>query len=453
MKLNLTWGELARAAGGRLVRGDATASIDSITTDTRALKPGQAFWALKGERIDAHDLLTESFSKASTGWIVAVGKLPEDAPKPAFLVQVPDTLKALQALACYHRKRFDIPVAGIVGSNGKTTTKEMLKAICSGVGPVCATPGNWNNEIGVPLSVLELLPEHRYGIFELAACRKGEIAELANVALPTVGVLTNVGPDHLESFGTIENTFQTNSEIVAVLPEDGAAVINADDPWLAALETRLGARAVTYGTGTNCKIRIDGKDSLIIDRHRLTVKLRAFGGFNRYNAAAAAGAAWAMGLAPDAIRAGLEAHAPGMMRQEPLPHASGASLVLDAYNANPASMRASIEAFCEEFKGKTKTLVLGDMKELGPSSAAYHRELGEWLATLDLKAVYLAGPEMKAAADALAAAKPRFGIEHSLDSRSWPLIIKEIGSGLTLRDAVLFKASRAMKLEELAKAL
>lgn len=450
MKLDLTWGELARAAGGRLTHGDASAPIDSLTTDTRALKPGQAFWALVGERLDAHTLLTPEFARTSAGWIVAEGRLAKDAPRPVHVVEVPDTLKALQALAHFHRKRFDIPVAGIVGSNGKTTTKEMLKSICAQVGPVCATPGNWNNEIGVPLSVLELLPEHRYGIFELAACRRGEIEELARVAQPTVALLTNIGPDHLESFGTIETTFQTNSEIVAVLPEDGAAVINADDPWLAALETRLGARAVTYGMGTNCKVRIEGKDGLIIDRHRLTVKLRAFGAFNRYNAAGAAGAAWAMGLAPDAIRAGLEAHAPGMLRQEPLPHPSGASLVLDAYNANPASMRASISAFCEEFKNRAKTLVLGDMKELGPSSAAYHRELGEWLATLDLKAVYLAGPEMKAAADALSAAKPRFPVEHALDSKSWTTKIR---TALTPKDALLFKASRAMRLEELAKAI
>lgn len=450
MKLDLTWGELARAAGGRLTRGDAAAPIDSVTTDTRNMKPGQAFWALVGEKIDAHTLLTPDFAARTTGWVVAEGKLAEGAPRPDHVVEVPDTLKALQALAHFHRKRFDIPVAGIVGSNGKTTTKEMLKSICAQVGPVCATPGNWNNEIGVPLSVLELLPEHRYGIFELAACRKGEITELALVVQPTVALLTNIGPDHLESFGTIETTFQTNSEIIAVLPEDGAAVINADDPWLAALETRLGARAVTYGTGTGCKVRIEGKDGLIIDRHRLTVKLRAFGEFNRYNAAGAAAAARAMGLAPDAIRAGLEAHAPGMLRQEPLAHPTGASLVLDAYNANPASMRASIAAFCEEFPARAKTVVLGDMKELGPDSPRFHRELGEWLATLDLKAAYLAGPEMKAAADALSAAKPRFAVEHTLDAKSWTTKIK---AALTTNDAVLFKASRAMRLEELAKAL
>ena len=450
MKLDLTWGELARAAGGRLISGDAAGPIDAITTDTRALKPHQAFWALEGERVDAHTLLTAELAARSAGWIVATGKLAKDAPRPAYVVEVPDTLKALQALANHHRKRFEIPVAGIVGSNGKTTTKEMLKSICARVGPVCATPGNWNNEIGVPLSVLELLPEHRYGIFELAACRKGEITELARVVQPTVAVLTNIGPDHLESFGTVETTFQTNSEILSVLPEDGTAVINADDPWLAALETRLGARAVAYGTGTNCRVRIEGKDSLVIDRHRLTVKLNVFGTFNRYNAAGAAAAASAMGLAPDAIRAGLQAYMPGMMRQEPLPHSSGASLVLDAYNANPASMRASIEAFLEEFPSRAKTVVLGDMKELGEGSPRFHRELDEWLASLDLKAVYLAGPEMKPAADALATRKVKFSVEYALDAKAWSSKIKP---ALIATDAFLFKASRAMRLEELAKAL
>jgi UDP-N-acetylmuramoyl-tripeptide--D-alanyl-D-alanine ligase len=451
MKLDLTWGELARAAGGRLTRGDGADRVDSVSTDTRALKPGECFWALKGERFDAHDMLDEKLANTASGWVVARGRLPAKAVKPAHLVVVPDTLKALQALAHHHRKRFDIPVAGIVGSNGKTTTKEMLKSILTLVGPTCATPGNWNNEVGVPLSLLSLLPEHRYGIFELAACRKGEIAELSRIAVPTVAVLTNIGPDHLETFGTIETTFQTNSEIVEFLPEEGVAVINADDQWLSALEQRLGARAVTYGAGSRCRVRLDGTDAIIVDRHRIEVKLASYGSYSRYNAAAAAAAAMAMGIDVDTIRRGLEAHRPGMLRQEPLPHASGATLVMDAYNANPASMRASVEAFIEQFGAKKKTLILGDMKELGPDSARFHRELGEWLSTLDLKSVFLVGPEMAPAADALKSSKPKFPFEYSAtDSKSFASALK---GKLTATDAVLFKASRAMKLEELAKAL
>ncbi len=449
MKLDTTWGGLARAAGGRLVAGAAETRVDSLSTDTRTLAPGQAFWALKGERFDAHDRLDAAAAAKASGWVVAEGRLKPGAPRPAHLVEVPDTLKALQALARAHRLRRDIPIVGIAGSNGKTTTKEMLKSICSLVGPTCATPGNWNNEVGVPLSVLELDETHRYGIFELAACRRGEIADLTRVAMPTVGVLTNIGPDHLETFGTVETTFQTNSELVEGLPDDGRAVINADDPWLAALETRLGARAVTYGTGPRCRVRIED-GWLTVDRRRIKLDLKSYGSYSRYNAAAAAAAAWAMGIEADVIARGLAAHVPGMLRQEPLAHPSGASLMLDAYNANPASMKASVEAFVEQYAGRALTLVLGDMKELGPDSGKFHAELGSWLAKLPLKAVYLAGPEMTAAKDALAAAKPRFRVEHSLDAMGWKDgLKKELGK----EDALLFKASRAMKLEELARSL
>ncbi|MFI5362614.1 MAG: UDP-N-acetylmuramoyl-tripeptide--D-alanyl-D-alanine ligase [Elusimicrobiota bacterium] len=450
MKLDSTWGELARAAGGRLTRGDGADRVDALSTDTRALRASEAFLALVGERVDAHSLLDAALAARSAGWIVARGKLPAKASKPAHLIVVPDTLKALQAVAHNHRRRFEIPVVGIAGSNGKTTTKEMLLSICSEVGPTCASPGNWNNEIGLPLSVLELTAEHRYGLFELAACRRGEIAELARVASPTVGVLTNIGSDHLETFGTIETTFQTNSELVEALPEDGVAVINADDPWLSALEPRLGARAVTYGAGPRCRVRLDGTDGLIVDRHRIQVRLKSFGTYSRYNAAAAAAAALALGIDPDTIRRGLEAHAPGRLRQETVAHASGATFVLDAYNANPASMRASVEAFVEQFKDRAKTVILGDMKELGPGSPQFHRELGESLAALDLKAVYLAGPEIKPAADALRAAKPRFPVEWSADPAAFAALLK---GKFSSADAVLFKASRAMKLEDLAKAL
>lgn len=450
MKLDLNWGELARAAGGRLVAGAAEAAVSSLSTDTRTLAPGQAFWALKGERHDAHEHLTAELARKAGGWVVAKGRLPTGGPRPANLVEVPDTLKALQALARHHRLRRDIPVVGIAGSNGKTTTKEMLRSICSLVGPTCASPGNWNNEVGVPLSLLELDETHRYGIFELAACRKGEVAELTRIAAPSVGVLTNIGPDHLESFGTIETTFQTNSELVEGLPEDGKAVINLDDPWLAALETRLGSRALTYGTGPRCRVRIEDGGFLTIDRRRMKLELKSYGAYSRYNAAAAAAAALALGIDADIIAKGLAAHTPGMLRQEPLKHPSGAVLMMDAYNANPASMKASVEAFVEEYRQRRLTLVLGDMKELGPQSPRYHSELGAWLAGLPLKAVYLAGPEMSAAAQALRAASPRFRVEHGLDPKAWAGPIK---AGLGADDALLFKASRAMKLEELARAL
>ena len=450
MRLEMTWDELARAAGGKLLRGDPVRGVGPLSTDTRTLKAGDVFWALQGPRFDAHDLLTKDLAAKVSGWVMALDRLPPSTAAPDHVVIVPDTLKALQALAAHHRRRFEIPVVGITGSNGKTTTKEMLHCICRRVGATCATPGNHNNQIGVPLSVLELTGEHRYGIFELADSKPGDIAEVARIAHPTLAVITNLGPDHLEFYGTMEKNFQTKAELIEALGEDGKAVINIDDPWLAGLEPRLGSRAVTFGTDARARVSLAGADELIIDRHRVKVALRAFGRLSRYNAAAAAAAAWALGIPPEAIRKGLEDYRPAQWRMEPMRHPSGCSVIFDAYNANPASMRAAIEAFCEEFSAQAKVLVLGDMKELGPESARFHRELGEWLATLPLKAVYLAGPDMAPAFRALSDAKPGFRVRHGSAPEEW---LAELSRDCAKGTAVLFKASRAMRFEDVAAAL
>lgn len=450
MKLELTWGKLARAAGGKLVSGKSGDEIDSVCTDTRKLSPGEAFWALKGERHDAHDLLDADLAKRCSGWIVEKGRMAEGAPRPAHVVEVANTLRALQALASFHRRRFEIPVAGITGSNGKTTTKEMLACICRRVGATCSTPGNWNNQYGVPLSVLELTAEHRYGVFELADSHPGDIDEVSKVAQPTVGVLTNIGPDHLEFYGTLEVNFKTKSELVENLPEDGMAAINLDDPWLAGLEPRLGPRAITYGLSPRARVSWASPDEMIVDRHKIKVRLRAFGDLSRYNAAAAAAAALGMGIDADKIRAGLEDYTPSMMRLETRKHASGCEVVLDAYNANPASMKAAIGAFCETYAAKGKVLVLGDMKELGSGSVQFHRELGEWLATLPLKAVFLAGPEMKPAADALAAKKAPFAHHYAETPESWTKALREVTKE---GNALFLKASRAMRFENILESL
>jgi len=446
VKLGWTWGELARAAGGRLTRGAASDPLDELTTDTRRLTPGQAFWCLKGTRFDAHDLLDAGLAEKCSGFIVEQGRLDGRGLAPKHVIEVTSTLKALQALAAAHRRRFDIPVAGITGSNGKTTTKEMLKGICSRLGPVCASPGNWNNQIGVPLSVLELTAEHRYGVFELADSHPGDIAEVAKVAQPTLAVLTNLGPDHLEFYGSMEANFKTKSELIETLSAEGRAAINVDDPWLAGLEPRLGPRAVTYGMSPRARVSFETPDEMIIDRHRVKVALKAFGKLSRYNAAAAAAAALAMGIDVDTIRKGLEDFVPSAMRLELVRHPSGCEIVLDAYNANPASMRAALEGFCQEYANRNKIVALGDMKELGETSERYHRELGAWLATLPLKGVYLAGPEMKPAADALAAARPAFAHRYAASPEDWaPALRAEMRAG----NALFLKASRAMRFETL----
>lgn len=446
MNLNMTWGDLARACGGRLILGDPSTPVAALSTDTRRLRPGEALWALKGERFDAHAFLDAAAAAKASGFVVAAGRLCAEGPRPKCLVEVVDTLKALQALAAYHRRRFDIPVVGITGSNGKTTTKEMLRAICLQAGPTCASPGNWNNQIGVPLSILELDVEHCYGVFELADSRPGDIDEVAAVAQPTLGLLTNIGPDHLQFYGSMEANFKAKCEIIDRLPQESKVVINIDDPWLEGLESRLGRRAITYGMSPRAQVRFEGPEGLIIDRHRVNVSLHSFGDLSRYNAAGAAAAAWALGIDAEAIRRGLEAYRPGRMRLEPMSHPSGCAVIFDAYNANPASMKASISAFCQEYAARRKILVLGDMKELGPGSSGFHEDLGRWLSGLPLHKVYLAGPEMKAAHQALLEQKPAFAVSHSCSPRG---CLESLRRELSRASAVFFKASRAMLLENL----
>lgn len=450
MNLNMTWGELARAAGGRLTAGPEQDPLRSVSTDTRTIEAGEVFWALKGSRFDAHDLLSAELAEKASGWVIEQGHGNALAVRPRHLVEVASTLKGLQALAAHHRRKFDIPVAGITGSNGKTTTKEMLKGICRRVGPTCASPGNWNNQVGAPLSVLELVSEHRYGIFELADSRPGDIEEIARVAQPTLGILTNIGPDHLEFFGSLERNFQAKCELIESLPQDAKVVINIDDSWLSALEARLGPRAVTFGMNPRARVSFSEPGAITIDRHRMAVSLKTFGALSRYNAAAAAAAAWALGIDAETIRKGLEDYRPVPMRLEIRRDASGCQVVFDAYNANPASMRAAIEAFCQEFPSPRKIVVLGDMKELGPDSERFHRELGEWLAGLPLKAVYLAGESMQAADQALRLRRPSFPVRYGASPQSW---ISELRRELAPESALFFKASRAMKFESILESL
>lgn len=448
MKLKTTWGELAAAAGGTLAHGHAEDALDSVSTDSRVLARDEAFWALKGQRHDAHAFLSPALAEQAGGWVVEKGRLGGFKPKHA--VEVADTLKALHAFAAWHRRRFDIPVVGITGSNGKTTTKEMLARVLALKGSACVSPGNWNNQVGVPLSVLELCAEHRHAVFELADSKPGDIAEVAGVAQPTVGVITNIGPDHMEFYGTLENNFKTKAELIEALPQDGLAVLNADDPWLSKLIPRLKDRAVTFGESASCRVRLTAAPAFIIDGRPISIGVKAIGRLSYYNAAAAAAAALAVGVDCETIKRGLESYTPAMMRLELLTHPSGATVVLDAYNANPASMKASIEAFVETYAGRELVLALGDMKELGLSSREFHRQLGAWLAGLPLKAVFLAGPEMLAAAKALSAAKPRFPVSHADEPAAWTAAL---GALLGPRCALFVKASRAMRLETVTKAL
>lgn len=448
MRLRATLGEAAAAAGGRLLRGDAAAAFDSFVTDSRRLKPGDFFWALKGASFDAHDFLPATLPLGVSGWLAREDALAGMKDLPPAVIAVKDTLAALQALAAWHRSRFSIPLAAITGSNGKSTTKEMLKSIFLASGETCSNAGNFNNQFGAPLSLLELGPEHRFGVFELGASKRGDIKEIGEVARPTCGVITNIGPSHLQYFGDLETIYETKTELAACLAPGGVLVYNSDDNFLSRLNKRDFAK-LTFGRGPEAQLRVLEGEPLRLQYRGETreIRLPHAGGHNYLNAAAAAGAALASGLGFDVIRLGLETYTPPPMRLQELKF-GGATVILDAYNSNPQSAASAVKQALA--MARPLYFMLGDMKELGQYSARYHADLGAALAHTGAAGVFLAGPEMKPAADAYAAAGGR-ALTYAETLDGWlaqaRALIKE-GKG-----TFLVKASRSMKFERIVEGL
>lgn len=447
MKLGLDLGKLAEAAGGTLVSGNPRSPFDSFVTDSRTLKAGDYFWALAGEKHDAHDFLDSTLAASPAGWICREDRLPA-GPRPPAVVAVKDTLKALQSLAAFHRRRFSPATAAVTGSNGKSTVKEMLFAVFSQAGPACSNKGNLNNQFGLPLSLLELSAEHRYAIFEMGASRRGDIAEIAPLASPSVGVITNIGPSHLEKFGDLETVFLTKTELADSLAPGGTLVYNADDPMLRRLDGRPGA--VTFGRSPGAGYRVLEKGTFVIAEKagEFAVSLAQDSPHNRLNAAAAWAAARELGLEPGIIKAGLKNFKPPPMRMQELTIA-GSRVLLDAYNANPQSMAAALAAAA--LAEGPRYLALGDMKELGRYSEKYHRDLAALIAAAGPEKVFLAGPEMRAAADELSARFPSVRTVHAADPAAW----RDEFRGLVAAGAGFFlvKASRSMRFENLLEGL
>jgi len=455
MDLKTTWGEAAKATGGLLLHGNPGAPLRSFSTDSRAIAPGDAFWALRGDRFDAHDFLGREPAQSAAGWIVRQGaRLPSKRPEQVLALE--DTLKGLGSLARFHRDRFDIPVVAITGSNGKTTVKQMLAAILAESGPVCATKGNFNNEIGLPLTLFALDPSHHAAVVEMGASRRGDIAALAAIARPTLGVLTNIGPAHLEFFGDEKTVFETKRELVEALAADAPVALFAEDPWLARLLPDLGARAIAFGWDAGRRVRALAADAgkpgaAVLEIDGIPVRsARPMGRIHRIDAAAAAAAAVALGVPTQRIEAGLESYSPAPLRFAQSRHASGAQLVVDAYNSNPASASAGVDTFLELNPAGRRLVVLGDMLELGERSLELHRAVLEGLAEKPLAALFLAGETMVRAAEEIEPGSLPYPVYHAREAGELAGPIRAL---LGIDASVYFKASRLMRLEALAESL
>ncbi len=446
--MNCSLSQVAEAAGGRLSGADV--SVLGVSTDTRKVAAGQLFIALQGERFDAHDYLAQALEAGAAALLVSdLANVPVGVP----VVLVDDTRLALGRLAAAWRARFAIPVIAVTGSNGKTTTKEMIAAILKATftDAVLATRGNLNNDIGLPLTLLGLGAEHKAAVIEMGMNHPGEIAYLANIGAPTVALVTNAQRAHLEGMGDMDEVAQEKGSIFAGLPASGVAVVNADDVYAAFWRKQAGSREVrTFGIDQSADVHgsvhqhgLEIQLELVAPEGQASITLGIPGRHNARNALAAAAACLAAGVSLSAVSAGLTAFAGVKGRLQRRAGKQGAVILDDTYNANPDSVRAGIDVLASTI-GR-KVLVLGDMGEIGEASGQYHDEIGGYAKSQGLDRLFALG-------EASQQAVRNFGDGAKHFCHIDKLIIavnKELGPETT----VLVKGSRFMKMERVADAL
>ena len=417
-----------------------------ISTDTRTLVEGNLFVALEGPNFDGHDYLEQAQRKGAVA--AAVRHVDSDALPQ---LEVEDTRLALGALAAYWRARFDLPLVAVTGSNGKTSVKEMLAAILRRCGDTLVTQGNFNNDIGVPHTLFGLSDKHQFAVVELGANHPGEIAYLTSLARPTVAVVNNAGPAHLEGFGSIDGVARAKGELFECAADDTVCVINADDDYAELWRSLAGARTVlSFGLDAEADVTaewrgdVSGSDlRLITADAEAATRIALPGRHNVMNALAATAAALAMGVELADIAAGIAAVQPVRGRWQTQPGLSGCRVIDDTYNANPASLEAGIELLCNS-EGET-WLVLGDMGELGGDSEALHRNVGKLARDAGVTRLFTLGDLASQAAQAFGSGGESFS---DIDAMKAALRT-QVCEGIS----VLVKGSRAMRMERVVEAL
>ena len=449
------------------VRGDASATLRGITTDSRAVVPGNLFVALRGDRFDAHDFLPAVVAQGAAA--VIVDRLPQDVQVAAIVVT--DTRVALGRLAQHWRRQFAVPVIGVTGSNGKTTVKEMIAAILSaafGEDRYLATRGNFNNEIGVPLTLFRMQPQHQAAVIELGMNHPGEIAVLSDIARPTLGLVNNAQREHQEFMATVEAVARENGAVIEALAADGVAVFPADDEYTALWRSTAGSRRVlTFGLSdvadVSASYQAQEFGSLLQVRVRagstspaqtFDLQLAAAGEHNVRNALAAIACTLGAGIAVAAVVQGLQLFAPVNGRLQRKTAASGALVIDDTYNANPDSVRAAIDVLAQA--AAPRVLVLGDMGEVGNEGQRFHEEIGAYAQQRGIDCFFALGESSRHAVEAFTAAAKNVvpaAVGRARHFADIDAINIAAVQAATVGATVLVKGSRFMKMERVVQHL
>jgi len=454
--------DLLAATGGTLVSGNRDPVFTEIAIDSRTIADDAVFVAIRGEVHDGHTFAAQVLAKGVRGIICAdnraaeLAELQERHPQATW-ISVPDTTRALGRLGRYHLRRTGVPVVAITGSNGKTSTRNMTAAVLAQKFHVLTTAGNFNNEIGLPLTLLRLRPDHDWAVLELGMNHAGEIRYLAGLCDPQVGVITNIGPAHLEFLGSLEGVQKAKGELLEALPADGRAILNGDDPRCRELARTCPCPVEFFGF-TQADTRADEitasaegltfRLSLAADRQ--TVHMNVAGRFMVANALAAAGVGQQLGLSGEQIKAGLESFLPVSGRLVVKQTRDGVHILDDTYNANPGSMAVAIDTLVERAGTRRRFLVLGNMAELGNHATQLHFELGRKAAAIGATRLYLAGENAAAmAAGADAGGMPA----EAVVTGDHPAIIADLRQHLQPGDWILIKGSRSMHMETVTAGL
>ncbi len=437
---------LASLLHGQLIGSDQNYS--SVSLDSRSLKVGSLFVAISGEKFDGHAFIEQAKSQ---GAVAALVDKPVSSELP--LVQVADTRIALGQLAQAHRQQFSIPVIALTGSCGKTTTKEMLRAILSESGSVLASTKSFNNDIGVPLTLFDLITQHRFAVIEMGANHPGEIAYLSQITQPNIALITNIGPAHLQGFGSIDKVAQAKSEIFLGLSPDGIAVINADDPFEKDWQGRLANHSIIrFGLNKEAdfsarQVDLDPQGKvqfiLVTPKGEIAIHLALPGKHNLLNALAAAAVAQQVGISLSAIKTGLEKMQDVPGRLAIVKSKTGACIIDDTYNANPSSVTAALQLLVH-YPGR-HVFVMGDMGELGSNADYYHRHIGELAKELGIEYVYTCGELTALTAQAFGSSGKHYSSQEDLIQALRPLLKKDV--------TLLIKGSRSAQMDRVVAAL